>query len=151
MAGTDPTGSFNAATVRTELEAAMVMGLPNNPIDRPTFRWLTPNDITPGSPSGNPYDWSTGTAPTEITDLQVNCAVQYGGDTEDGTVAGVEEAVRAVLTILDTDMATLLAHGGRMPDQVLLAQSIYNMDYFNQEALFDMDVYILYCTSLDAA
>lgn len=150
MAGSDPTGSFNATIVRAQLEQAMVMGLPNEPINQPTFRWLTPNDITPGSPSGNPYDWSSGTPPTEISDLQVNCAVQYGGDSEEGTVAGVEEAVRAQITVLDTDMATLLAHGGRMPDQVLLAQSVYNMDYFIQEALFNMDVYILYCTALDA-
>jgi hypothetical protein len=153
MAGTN--SGFNATLVRDKLHFAMQMGMPNTVADRPTFRWIVQPEFAPNpvSPSGDPYSWTeteNPTGPQPITDLQVLCAVQYGTDAPEGTVAGFEQALHATITILDVDYALLIKHGGRPPDQILIAQDIYNMDYIEPEVgLFNMDVYTLHATAQD--
>jgi hypothetical protein len=154
MAGTDPSGGFQSATFRTDIEFAMQMGQVNEIQNAPTFRWLVNPSFSPNPTDPTGWPWSLNApinpaGPAQISDLQVLCAVQFGSDAEEGTVAGVEEAVRAQITLLDSQQKLLIAHGGRMPDQVLLAGAIYNMNYILQQALFDVDVYILYATAVD--
>ncbi len=154
MAGADPTGSFNASTFRTNIEFAMTMGLVNEPNLQPTFRWIVQPSFNPNptDPAGIPWNLTAPvneSGPAQISDMQVLCAVEFGSDAQEGTVAGLEESVKATITMLDTQQKLLVAHGGRMPDQVLLAGATYNMEYFIEQALFDVDVYILYLSAED--
>jgi hypothetical protein len=153
MAGSN--SGFNASVVRDKLHFAMQMGLPNVPSHQPTFRWVVQPEFAPNpvSPSGDPYSWTEAEnplGPQPITDLQVLCAVQYGTDAPEGTPAGFEQALHVTITILDTEWAILMAHAGRAPDQVLIAQDVYLMDYVEPEVgLFNMDVYTLHATAQD--
>jgi hypothetical protein len=155
MAGADPTGAFNATVFRTNIHNAMEMGLLGTVVDRPTFRWVVESTYAPypTDPAGDPLDWSepaSVSGPSQITDMQVLCAVSYLGDNEEGTVAGLENAVKVSIVVLDTEKALLFAHAGRWPDQVLLAQAIYNVDYVAPSTgLFDVDVFTINATAVD--
>ena len=152
MAGNDPTGSFNAATFRSAILGAMTMALPNTTMLQPTFRWIVKQSYSSADPAGRPYSWTAtpGATPTLISDLQVPCAVQFGGGSNEGTEAGFETELDARVTLLDTQQAELIAHGGRMPDQVILADRTYNIEYQTQEALFSVDIFVLYLSAVDA-
>lgn len=144
--------AFPSDTFRTNIEFAMTMGLPNEVENRPTFRWLTSGEFTPGDPSQLPYDWTATpetSSPAQIDDFQVLCGVQYLGASEEGTVIGVEEAVQARITLLDTQYQQLMAWGGRWPDQVILAGSLFNVNYTTHQALFDVDVYEMFLVAED--
>jgi hypothetical protein len=53
--------------------------------------------------------------------------------------------------MLDVDQEALVAHGGRMPDQVLLKGLVYNVDFIPAPvALFSVDVFTIYCSTVDA-
>jgi hypothetical protein len=106
-------------------------------------------------PAGSPYDWTESPAshatPITITDLAVDCAVQFGGDASSTTEAGEIDQLSAILTLLDVDQEALVAHGGRMPDQVLLKGLVYGIDFCPAPvALFSVDVWTLYCSTVDA-
>lgn len=153
MAGSN--SGFNANTVRDKLHFAMQMGLANTTAHQPTFQWTVEPSFAPNpvSPSGDPYSWTEAEnplGPQPITDLQVLCAVAYDHDVAEGTPAGFEQALHVTITVLDTEWATLIAHGGRPPDKILLSENIYLMDYIEPEVgLFNMDVYTLHATAQD--
>lgn len=152
MAGSNP--RFDAATFRSNILSAMTMALPNTTNLQPTFRWIVKPAYTTADPAGRPYSWTqtaAGNSPSAIADLQVPCAVQIGGGSETGTEAGFENELNAVITLLDTQQAQLIAQGGRMPDQVLLAGATYNVDYVLQTALFSVDVYEMHLKAQDQA
>lgn len=152
----DPSGNFNAAAFRTNIRAAMKMGLSNTAGDAPIFRWIVKDTYTVSDPSARPYNWFQNPAPNSpapIADLSgVDCALQYGGDSTEGTEAGLINEQQVKVILLDVDQQTLLAHGGRMPDQVLLKGEIYNVDYVPApQGLFDVDVWTIYCTAQSVA
>jgi hypothetical protein len=156
MAGEDPTGAFSATDFRAGIELAMGMGLPTATANQPTFRWTLPGNYVasgPTTPAGTPWNLtaaSAAPAPLSISDLAVNCAVDYMGSTEEGTVAGVENAAQVRLTLLDTDYKLLIAHGGGvLPDRVLLGGDVYIFDRHTQVGLFSVDVYFFYATAED--
>lgn len=128
------------------------MALPNTVDLQPTFRWIVKQSYSTADPAGRPYSWTevAGATPTLIDDIQVPCAVQFGGGSDQGTLAGFEEEMDARITLLDTQQKALIARGGRMPDQVILAGRTYNITLMTQEALFSVDVYTLYLTAVDA-
>lgn len=154
MAGPDPTGNFNAANFRTQIRATMQMGLPNTAGDAPIFRWIVKPTYASADPAGQPYNWTShpSVTPTPIADMTgVDCAIEWGGNSRDITEAGEINQVSVTLTLLDVDQEALVAHGGRMPDQVLLKGIVYNIDYIPAPTgLFDVDVWTLYCSSTDS-
>lgn len=152
MAGADPNGNFVAADFRSRIQAAMQMGLPNASGDAPTFRWVEDSTYAHADPAGQPYDWTATptSTPTPIADLAVDCAVQFSGEIS-VTEAGEIVQGSAVITLLDVDQQTLVSHGGRMPDQVLLKGIVYNVDFIPPpQGLFDVDVWTIYCSSIDS-
>src|ERR1039457_4369337 len=142
MAGTNP--KFNATSVRAALHLGMTMGQPNTPSDRATFQWK-PQPVyapKPAGPSGVPYDLNElPTSKTAIKDIQLLCAVEYGNAAQEGTPAGFEEALKATVTLMDTEYTQLLARGkGRLPDFILLGGALFNIDYtVGPYAVFDME------------
>ncbi len=154
MAGSDPTGSFNAQAFTTQIKAVMKMASPNS-VEAATFRWVVEPTYAVADPAGSPYDWTESpqshATPTTIADLAVDCAVQFGGDSSSTTEAGEIDQLSAVLTLLDVDQQALVAHGGRMPDQVLLKGLVYGIDFCPAPvALFSVDVWTLYVSTVDA-
>jgi hypothetical protein len=156
VAGADPTGNFDPATFRTQIRATMEMGLSNTTAYQPTFRWTNKRDFSVGDPSDRPYNWfqtAEGNSPAVIADIVVPCAIQYSGGSEDGTEAGFVNELKVKLTILDEDVDTLLANGNNTwPDQVLLKNEPYNIDYVPvPTGLFSVDVYEVYASAQDVA
>ena len=154
MAGSDPTGAFQADTFRTNIRTVMTMATANT-VEPTTFRWVVPESYAVADPGGNPYDWTetpvSHTTPITISDLAVDCAVEFSGSSESTTEAGEIAQLTAVITMLDVDQQLLVAHGGRMPDQVLLKGLVYGIDYVPPPvALFTVDVWTIYCSSTDA-
>jgi hypothetical protein len=154
MAGADPTGSFSEASFRSNIKLVMKMASPNT-VEPTTFRWVVEQTYATADPAGSPYDWTESPAshatPITITDLAVDCAVQFGGDASSTTEAGEIDQLSAVITMLDVDQEALVAHGGRMPDQVLLKGLVYNVDFIPAPvALFSVDVFTIYCSTEDA-
>jgi hypothetical protein len=152
MAGEDATGSFVADAFRTSIRATMQMGLPNNTANQPTFRWTERATFTTGDPSDRPYNWFTAPATPApvVSDLAVPCAVEYQGNAGQGTEAGFLNETMAKLTLLDTEYNALIAHGGKVPDQVLIKHNVYNLTYSHVEALFSVDVWTFYCEAEDS-
>jgi hypothetical protein len=155
MAGVDPAGRFNAAHVRTALSSVMALALPNTTQDRPIFRWLVDPTFAQSDVAGDPFNWTetpSSDSPAAIPDLQgVNCAIEWGGDSESATAAGEIDQVTVTLTLLDTDYHALITHGGRLPDQVLLKQIVYDITFVPPSvALFDLDVWTVHAQSTDS-
>lgn len=153
MAGSDPTGNFNETQFRNQIRQTMTMGLPNTVSMQPTFRWVTKPTFSVSDPAERPYNWFTNpnaSSPVNPSDFVTVCAVEYMGGSESGTEAGFINEIQAKLTLLDTDMNAVIAHGGRQPDQVLLKGELYQIRYITLEALFTVDVYTVFCTALDA-
>lgn len=153
MAGSDPAGAFDAATFRSNIKQVMAMASPNT-VTPTTFRWIVDDTFAVKDPGGNPYDWTEAPSqptPTTISDLAVDCAVQFQGDIETTTEVGEIDQLTAVITMLDVDQQALVAHGGRMPDVVLLKGVVYGIDYVPAPiALFNVDVWTIYCSSTDS-
>lgn len=154
MAGSDPTGAFDAATFRTNIRQVMAMATANT-VEPTTFRWVVEETYAVKDPGGNPYDWTetpvSHATPITISDLAVDCAVEFAGSSETTTEVGEIAQLSAVITMLDVDQQALVAHGGRMPDEVLLKGIVYGIDYVPAPvALFVVDVWTIYCSSTDS-
>lgn len=154
MAGADPTSNFIADDFRTNILAVMNMALPNTQADQPTFRWKTERVYAQAGPDGNPYYWAEQPLATNaVADLQVTCAVEVSGSptSSTGTDAGEFTELTARITLLDTQYQQIMAHGGRLPDIVLIGQSLYEVDLMQPSlALYDVEIYTLFATSHDA-
>lgn len=154
MAGSDPTGGFDPDAFRTQIRQVMTMAQPNTVLPT-TFRWVVEETYAIADPGGNPYSWTetpvSHATPITISDLVVDCAVEFGGNAESTTEAGEIAQLSAIITLLDVDQQALVAHGGRMPDQVLLKGIVYGIDFVPAPvALFTVDVFSVYCSSTDA-
>lgn len=141
MAGSD-TG-FVAAEFREAIRFAMLMGSPNTTSLKATFRWHKAQTFDPQDPARRPYHWNE-TVVTDTTHPDVvldNVAVEYHPSrTNTGTVVGSFVPLKADMTILDLDYA--LIDGA---DMVLLGDSTWTVVAMTMQALFDVDVYTLYC------
>jgi len=155
MAGTPAIGVFNGPAFRENILAVMTMALPNTVVDQPTFRWKTERVYAQAGPDGNPYYWAESPLGSDpIPDLQVTCAVEISGSptASTGTDAGEFTELTARITLLDTQYQQLIAQGGRLPDIVLIGQSIYQVDLMQPSiALYDVEVYTLFASSHDGA
>lgn len=77
--GVDSIASFDAEFVLEALRATMVMGLPENDSDKPTF-WFDPTaSWTSADAEGNPWDWTEvpDNGSLEPTQKQVICAYEF--------------------------------------------------------------------------
>lgn len=141
MAEPDPTGNFNAAETRAQLQAAMQLGLPNDEDQRPTFYFPTDDSFVEASMSGAPWDWEA--TPLENNPdrepVQVPCAVEVSGIEIDLSTVGQFNPQRARLTILDEDFELV-----RGFHEVTMSGAIYRYSKLVQIiGLYDMDTYIV--------
>lgn len=153
MAGADPSGSFVGDAFRNAILSAMTMGLPNTTSEQPTFQWDPEPKYAASDPAGNPWDWTatpTTSSPTPPSDLQVPCAVTYSLDQETGTAAGEINTEKITVILLDTQYNQLITHGGSNPDRIVVKGTTYTFDFMTLEALFDVDVYTMHASSVDA-
>lgn len=146
MAGSN--SSFNAALFRNSIKAAMVMGLPNTVSERATFRWTPEYTYSTSDPGGTPYDLEAIPTATEAPeDVQVDCAVEFvsRANASGGTALGPFDVARAVITVLDTDYASIVG-----ADQVLLGGDEYKVDFVAPPmGLFEVTIYQIYCSAVD--
>lgn len=141
MAEPDPTGEFDAAETRAELQETMVMGLPGAIAMRPTFYFPTDDTFAKASLSGAPWDWTASPLENDPdrAPVRVPCAVEVDGAAIDFTAIGQINPQRAVLTILDVDWAKVQGF-----HEMTMAGSTYRYSKLIQViGLFDMDVYLV--------
>lgn len=146
MAGSN-TG-FSADAFRDAIHFAMSMGSPNDTVDKATFVWRTKDGFASADNSGDPWDWSD----VPVVDNSVenvtldNVAVEFRSGLGDLTARAVGQFDNpgATLTLLDTDYAQVVG-----ADEVILGGNTYVVDYVTQVALFDVDVYQVFCTARD--
>lgn len=146
MAGSNP--AFNPNEFRTNIINTMNMGLPTDTSLRPTFRWRTERTYSVADPGGNPYDFTApATSTTAHADVQIPCAVQFVSTrtNDEGTVFGVFNSPRVILTVLDT----------HFPDvdgatEVVLGGNTYQIEYVEPPiGLFEVTVYQIHAQAKD--
>lgn len=146
MAGSDP--RFPANQFRDAIRFAMTMGTPNRVADRATFRWLEERTYASQDPAGQTYDWAAApVTTTSIADLQLPCTVETAKPTDvEGTSLGSFDPSKAVITLLDTEYDQMVAHGGRLPDRVIVGETTFVVRFEgNPQGLFDVDTHQLHC------
>ncbi len=149
MASTvDPRASgFNATEFREAIRFAMNMGLPQDELQRVTFRWLEQKDFNIEDSEGLPYDFtSSPTITAAQQDVLVDAAVEFLGTSSiNGTSIGGFNIPRAIVTLLDEDYD--LVEGA---DEILLGENIYTIDFVAPPmGLFEVTVWQIYCSALD--
>jgi hypothetical protein len=144
MAGTD--AGFNAAEFRDAVRFAMNMGKPEASNERATFRWKEHKSYEVSDPRGKPYDWGqTAEIVASHPDVEVPVAVEFFPGTNTGTAAGVFQAAKAEITILDEEYA--LVEGA---DFVILDGNTYVKNFVGPPVgLFGVTVYTIYVTAQD--
>lgn len=154
MAGTD--SRFSATRFREGITFAMTMGFPDQAAQQITWQWLTERTFSKADSGGDPFTWTSGqvTSTTTITDLIVNCAVKFvpaGGTSRvGGTSLGVFDTTHLEVTMLDTDWDLLIAHGTRFPDQAIIEDNIYKVQYVAPPiGLFNVTVYQIFLNAID--
>jgi hypothetical protein len=146
---TDPRAAgFNAAQFRDAIKFAMNMGLPNTVSERATFRWIPDYTYSEADPGGTPYDLdAVPTATDAPEDVQVDCAVEFvsRASASGGTAVGDFDVARAIITVLDTDYASIEGC-----NQVVLGGDTYDVDFVAPPmGLFEVTIYQIYCTAVD--
>lgn len=139
MAGADPTGEFNAAETRAELQETMKMGLPNDVALQPTFFFPTDDTFEHASMSGAPWNWEDDPLENDPdrAPVRVMCAVEVDGAAVDLTTVGNFNPQRAVLTLLDVDYAKV-----RGFHEMTMMGAVYRYSRLIQAiGLFDMTTY----------
>lgn len=142
MAGDGAALGFDPAEFRTTVRATMLMGSPNQALDKATFRWDDVRTYTPQDPAQEPYRWDE----VPVTDLSRpdvvvdEVAVEYTAARRlEGTSVGEFVPMRAELTILDVDRAAVTG-----ANYVLLHQTPWAVTAETVVALFGVDVYTLF-------
>jgi len=145
---TDPNfgAGFDADLFRSAISSAMEMGLPENNVDRATFRWNTKYVYDVSDPEGSPYDFAGEPSSTvSKQDVLVPVAIQFSGSDGNGTSMGDFDNNRVILTILDIYYDLI-----KDSNEVLLGGNVYSIDYVAPPTgLFEVTVYDMYLTSVD--
>lgn len=100
---------FDAVGFRAQIRAAMTMGLPVDPAERPTFHFPRSRVHAVADLGGAPFDWRAGVdtsaeGPGGLRDpIQVPCAWETAKGGEDYTAVGEFNTDEALLTVLDVD------------------------------------------------
>lgn len=111
--GVDSIATIPAGTVRDALRGTMVMGLPVNDADKPTFHFDPDRTWTEEDSAGLPWDW-TATPTTDTTQAAVKpiCTYEFfsplGRQGATYTEAGDFTPTTVVFTMMDTDFASVL-------------------------------------------
>lgn len=154
MAGTD--SRFSATKFRDGIRFAMEMGFPEDTAQQVTWQWRTERTFSKADSGGEPFTWTSGevTSTTTVSDLIVDCAVKFntvGGTSRvGGTGLGIFDTAKIEVTMLDTDWDVLLAHGGRVPDQAVVDNTIYVVQFVAPPVgLFDVTIYQIFLNAID--
>jgi hypothetical protein len=102
---------FDPDLFRTTIRNAMIMGLPEPTALQPTFYFRTTYSYPQGTvldPEGKPIDPRIQATAKASAPVQVPCAVEFSPDTTNNEgLAGTFWTDRAMLTVLDTDYASI--------------------------------------------
>jgi hypothetical protein len=125
MAGSSP--DFDPAGFRRDIRAAMQMGMPADPTQRPTFRFHQAKTFVTADVGGMPFDWNEPPTPEDDEPardpVQVLCAVETNSGAEETTAIGDFDADEAVLTFLEDEYAAVAGF-----DEVTLGGNTYVYD-----------------------
>lgn len=136
---------FDADAFRAAIRSTMQMGLPAEPELQPIFRWTTEREYSRTDEEGDPWDFlATPIATDAHEDVKVPVAVEYGGDTIEGTAMGHFDTVSATVTILDVDYAQV-----DTANQIILGGNTYIINFVTSVGLFSVTTYTLHCSSID--
>lgn len=162
MAGEDPTGGFNGDDFRTNIRAAMLMGLPVDQAQRPIFLFPRERTYAIEDKAGQPFDWTeapatdTNTLPNEprqvkcgTASTEVLCAFEAaggrGGTQSSETPFGDFDSERLVFTVLDVDFLKIDGF-----DRVQMGDAIYRYQFEEPRiGLFDVTVHQLVVAAVD--
>lgn len=147
MAGTN--SSFDAAAFRDAIRSAMRMGAPGQVADRATFRWRPVRTYSRPDSAGLPYNFNSNPV-TEVVKADVvlqEVAIEFTArpaGTRD-TAVGQFDTSSVVLTLLDDQYE--LVEGA---NEVLIGGNTYVVNFVAPPmALFEVDVYQIYCEARD--
>lgn len=142
MAGSGTSLGFDADLFRNGIYTAMVMGTPGQQPERAIFKWTRSQTFNPQDPQRHPYDWNqsvvTDDTPDPVTLDKV--AVEFNSTTPRDTAVGGFLNIGAKLTLLDIEYDLV-----RGADVVTLGGDDFDIRDINVVALFDVDVYEIFC------
>lgn len=147
---TDPNfgGGFDADEFRTQIRNTMIMGLPEDELERPTFRWSVRRSYAIKDGGGNPYNFSSvPESVEEHEDVQVPVAVEFAARSTfaSNLPTGQVENSKIIITILDVDYALV-----DTADQIVCNGDTYNIDFVAPSTgLFSVTVYEIHATAVD--
>lgn len=140
MAGSN--SAFDADLFRTNIRAAMTMGLPNKPVEQATFQWRVHKTYQREDSTHRPYDWTAASVTSDArADVKIPVAVEFGRVSEaTGNAVGSFENPRVTMTILDEDYELI-----KGASHVLLGENVYEIDFVAPPiGLFDVTVYQIF-------
>lgn len=114
MAGTDPTGAFDADEFREGIRSAMLMGLPDDEEMRPTFLFAEVAVNDSADPGGKPWDFNQPKSPDSEPapdPVRVTCGVAVEDGQRGYTSVGKFEARRATLSFFEDEWAAVNTPG----------------------------------------
>jgi hypothetical protein len=142
---------FDADLFRSAITSTMQVGMAfgGEPDQQCTFIWTDKNTYSSVDQEGAPYDFAATPVSTEThPDVVIPVAMDlFPSDDKGASSLGELDQVKAALTILDIHYELV-----RGADLVRLGNSLYTIDYVAPPvALFDVNIYTMYITSLDEA
>lgn len=155
MAGTDP--RFNATQFRDAIRFAMTMGFPAETSKQITWQWDTAREFSRPDSGGFPLEWTAANVESfsDVSDIIVDCAVEYtavgGASRVAGTELGIMDVSNAKVTLLDVDYDVLLGHGGGVfPNKASVDGNIYEVQFIAPPfGLFEVTVYSVALQAID--
>lgn len=130
MAGTDPTGVFDAAAFRAGIRQAMRMGSPNVTADRATFMFPEGRTFAVADNDGNPYDWDLtpsgglpAATPVVLQEVAIQTKAAVGARGQPRTSVGEFDEDSATLYLFEDEWAqvstfTTVKLGGSVYERV---------------------------------
>lgn len=148
----DFASGFNSPLFISAIKNTMKMGIPESEEERLTFHWKSTDVFPPASPAGNSYSWDqenpgepTPGVPEES--LQVDYAIEMGGQNSTNTLLGTIEENTAVVTMLDEDYELI-----KTADYCTIGTSEYQILFqYPVIGLFDVGVHQLLIKARDEA
>jgi hypothetical protein len=151
--------NFDEAAFREAIYETMLMGIPEDPAEALTFKWLRDRVYVPDDPAGNPYDWTS--SPTSNTPgnpalpdiggdqgLSVPYALEFSARPGGAATAfGEIDTSRAVVTLLDSDYDQV-----RTADYAVIGDTVYRILFDAPPfGLFGVTVWQVFLEAEDSA
>jgi hypothetical protein len=141
---------FNADQFKAAIRSTMLMGMPEEPSERITFRWTPNRSYTSADSAGNPWSWEDVPVSEDAPeDVQVPAAVEFSARPAGSmdTPIGQFDTSRVIVTLLDDDFEQI-----RGADLIMIDGATYDVMFVGPPVgLFSVTVYSVFGEARDEA